>query len=128
MFLGHEVLHRGVRGRVGVLARRDRTARTDVALKPLSITLPALTRHTRRRSTPSPSVARAAHGEQAEADSSNDENALLSVSNVAIAFGDAAEQVEVVSDVSFSMRPGEVVGLVGESGCGRSVTGPAFSA
>ena len=31
--------------------------------------------------------------------------------------------VRAVSDVSFSMRRGEIFGLVGESGCGKSTTG-----
>jgi ABC-type sugar transport system ATPase subunit len=44
MFIGHEVLHRGFRGRVGVLARREMTDRTDEALRQLSIKLPSLTR------------------------------------------------------------------------------------
>jgi len=31
--------------------------------------------------------------------------------------------VQAVSDVSFTLRPGETLGLVGESGCGKSTTG-----
>ena len=33
--------------------------------------------------------------------------------------------VQAVSDVSFTLDPGETLGLVGESGCGKSTTGRA---
>lgn len=42
MFLGHPVSHGGLRGRLGVLARREMTERADVALRELSIALPSL--------------------------------------------------------------------------------------
>jgi ABC-type oligopeptide transport system ATPase subunit len=35
--------------------------------------------------------------------------------------------VRAVDDVSFSLRRGETLGLVGESGCGKSTTGRAIS-
>ena len=50
------------------------------------------------------------------------DEALLSVRGLEICFGGAA----VVSDLGFDVRPGEAVGLVGESGCGKSVTGLAI--
>jgi simple sugar transport system ATP-binding protein len=43
MFLGHEQLHRGARGRFGVVARREMMERADAALRDLSIKLPSLT-------------------------------------------------------------------------------------
>jgi len=40
-------------------------------------------------------------------------------------FGRAKEFVRAVDDVSFSIAPGETVGLVGESGCGKTTLGRA---
>jgi oligopeptide/dipeptide ABC transporter ATP-binding protein len=47
---------------------------------------------------------------------------LLEVSNLTVEFRTGGSWVPVVSDVSFSVEPGEVLALVGESGCGKSVT------
>jgi peptide/nickel transport system ATP-binding protein len=52
---------------------------------------------------------------------SNDE-ALLRVNKVKLDFHTYAGEVKALDGVSFVVRKGEAVGLVGESGCGKSVT------
>jgi oligopeptide/dipeptide ABC transporter ATP-binding protein len=47
---------------------------------------------------------------------------LLSIENLSVGFTTETGRVIVVEDVSFAMAPGETLGLVGESGCGKSVT------
>ncbi|WMC10195.1 ABC transporter ATP-binding protein [Oceanimonas pelagia] len=47
---------------------------------------------------------------------------LLQVNNLAVSFTTEAGCFRVVDDVSFSLAPGQTLGLVGESGCGKSVT------
>jgi peptide/nickel transport system ATP-binding protein len=48
---------------------------------------------------------------------------LLEVDDLRVAFTRRGEPDSVAVDgVSFDVRPGEIVGLVGESGCGKSVT------
>ncbi len=47
---------------------------------------------------------------------------LLEVQGLSTAFCDRKTTNRVVEDVSFSLRPGETLGLVGESGSGKSVT------
>jgi oligopeptide/dipeptide ABC transporter ATP-binding protein len=47
---------------------------------------------------------------------------LLSVDNLSVSFGTDSGRVTVVEDVSFEVPAGRTVGLVGESGCGKSVS------
>jgi peptide/nickel transport system ATP-binding protein len=42
------------------------------------------------------------------------------------AFGRSRQQVHAVDDISFTVREGETLGLVGESGCGKSTTARAL--
>ncbi|MGY0023915.1 dipeptide/oligopeptide/nickel ABC transporter permease/ATP-binding protein [Streptomyces sp. YJ-C3] len=47
---------------------------------------------------------------------------VLSVRGLAIGFDARHGGVDIVDGIGFDVRPGEVLGLVGESGCGKSLT------
>ena len=49
-------------------------------------------------------------------------NKLLEVMNLVTQFYNHGQSYPVVDHVSFSVAEGEVFGIVGESGCGKSVT------
>jgi peptide/nickel transport system ATP-binding protein len=53
--------------------------------------------------------------------------ALLRVENLVVEYPSArGSKVHAVTDISFDVLPGETLGLVGESGCGKSTTGKAI--
>ena len=46
---------------------------------------------------------------------------LLTIEHLSVSFDTPQGELEAVRDVSLSLRPGEVLAIVGESGCGKSV-------
>lgn len=47
-------------------------------------------------------------------------NAVLSIENIGISYHDMSGETCAISDISFSLYPGEFVAIVGPSGCGKS--------
>jgi peptide/nickel transport system permease protein len=80
---------------------------------------PALARPPRRAAR----APRPADGSQAHAAGAG---TLLSVRGLTVAFAAGRRDVTVVRDVSFDLAAGEALGIVGESGCGKSVTARAL--
>ncbi|MFE7855258.1 dipeptide/oligopeptide/nickel ABC transporter permease/ATP-binding protein [Streptomyces sp. NPDC057403] len=50
------------------------------------------------------------------------QSSVLTVESLAIGFDGRHNGVDIVDGISFEVGPGEVLGLVGESGCGKSLT------
>ncbi|UCF89658.1 MAG: ATP-binding cassette domain-containing protein, partial [bacterium] len=51
---------------------------------------------------------------------------LIEVKNLEVQFEIRGAVLKAVDQVSFEIAPGETLGLVGESGCGKSVTASAI--
>jgi peptide/nickel transport system permease protein len=69
-----------------------------------------------------PGLTEAARRLRARARPLPDGQPVLAVENLAIGFDQRHRGVDIVDGISFEVHPGEVVGLVGESGCGKSLT------
>ncbi len=52
-------------------------------------------------------------------------SALLEVQNLSVDYVLPDQRVHAVDNVSFEIQPGEIIGLAGESGCGKSTTAHA---
>jgi len=70
--------------------------------------------------------AEAAVAERAEAEIQVPTGSLLSVRDLIVEFATPAGPVRVVDGVSFDVRRGDALALVGESGCGKSITARAL--
>src|SRR6478672_11192739 len=57
----------------------------------------------------------------------DDGSPLLSVQDLVVRFDTHDATIYAVNGVSFDLLPGETLGLVGESGCGKSVTSLSFT-
>ena len=51
---------------------------------------------------------------------------LLAVENLNVVYGHGTDAVHAVNEVTFHIKPGEIFGLVGESGCVKSSLGKAI--
>jgi peptide/nickel transport system ATP-binding protein len=56
----------------------------------------------------------------------DDDDVLLRIEDLVVEFKTAGGVVHAVSGISLDVREGETLGLVGESGCGKSTTGRAI--
>lgn len=58
---------------------------------------------------------------------SSSSSSLLEVKNLSIEFLHRKGNLQAIQDLSLTMQPGEILGMVGESGAGKSLTGSAIA-
>ena len=51
---------------------------------------------------------------------------LLEVQGLSVEFPQRRQKLQALDSISFDIRPGEILGFVGESGAGKSLTGAAI--
>ncbi len=61
-----------------------------------------------------------------EAEAVGTSGPLLSVEDLHVSFHKGSQTVQAVAGITFTLTQGETLGLVGESGCGKSTTGRAI--
>ena len=54
------------------------------------------------------------------------EKRVLDVRNLSVSFSSFGETTNIVHDINFHINEAETVGIVGESGCGKSMTAMAI--
>ena len=60
------------------------------------------------------------------ADKDKDPEIVLNVKNLKVYYATPTGDVKAVDDVNFQVYQGEILGLVGESGCGKTTTAMAI--
>ena len=54
------------------------------------------------------------------------ESSVLSVEGLTVDFDVKGKSVNILSEISFDLKSGETLGIIGESGCGKSMTALAL--
>ena len=47
---------------------------------------------------------------------------ILDVKNLTVKVNSGKKELKIIDDISLSLNSGETVGIIGESGCGKSIT------